>query len=51
MRLHGLDRQRMGTKQGKMDVLAATFSQKDLCQITGLDTVTARQTAFSCISY
>jgi hypothetical protein len=40
MRAHGLDRQRMDAKQGKMDVQAATFSQKELCQITGLDTVT-----------
>src|SRR6202047_5292132 len=28
------------SKQGKMDVCAATFSQRELCQITGLDTVT-----------
>ena len=27
-------------KARKMDVRAATFSQRELCQITGLDTVT-----------
>ena len=29
-----------GRKARKMDVRAATFSQRELCQITGLDTVT-----------
>jgi hypothetical protein len=37
---HAVYGKRMEGKQGKMDVRAATFSQRELCQITGLDTVT-----------
>jgi hypothetical protein len=37
---HDVYGKRMEGKQGKMDVRAATFSQRELCQITGLDTVT-----------
>ena len=40
MQVHDVYGKRMAGKQGQMDVRAATFSQRELCQITGLDTVT-----------